>query len=128
MSAAADCVFCAIVSGAHPAAVVASDDAAVAFLDARPVFKGHVLVVPRAHVPTLADLPGPAIGPFFTAVQKIAGAHGLEWDNPDAISRIVGSRSAGTGWMIEALTYSRSIQTGDAIQPDDLTYAMIQAF
>ena len=82
MSAAADCVFCAIVSGAHPAAVVASDDAAVAFLDARPVFKGHVLVVPRAHAPTLADLPGPAIGPFFTAVQKIARAVevGLEAD------------------------------------------------
>jgi flagellar basal body P-ring formation protein FlgA len=61
-------------------------------------------------------------------VRKIAGAHGLEWDNPDAISRIVVPRAAVTGRMIEALTYSHSIQTGDAIQPDDLTYAKIPAF
>ena len=77
-----DCAFCAIIDSARPAAVVASDDAAVAFLDARPVFKGHVLVVPRAHVVTLTDLPLPAIGPYFTSVQKVARAVevGLEAD------------------------------------------------
>jgi histidine triad (HIT) family protein len=86
MSADADivpgCVFCEIVSGARPAAVVARDDAAVAFLDARPVFKGHVLVVPRAHVATLSDLPAGAVAPYFAAVQRLARAveAGLEAD------------------------------------------------
>ncbi|HEY6476418.1 MAG TPA: HIT family protein [Polyangia bacterium] len=69
-----DCVFCEIVEGKRAAAIVASDDAAVAFLDARPVFKGHVLVVPRAHVPTLADLPAAALAPYFGAVQRLARA------------------------------------------------------
>jgi histidine triad (HIT) family protein len=68
------CVFCEIVAGKHPAAIVASDEAAVAFLDARPVFKGHVLVVPRAHVPTLTDLPAPALAPYFAVVQRLARA------------------------------------------------------
>jgi histidine triad (HIT) family protein len=44
----------------------------VAFLDARPVFKGHVLVAPRDHVPTLPDLPADAVGPFFLRVQRIS--------------------------------------------------------
>ena len=80
--AVAGCLFCEIVSGARPAAVVARDDAAVAFLDARPVFKGHVLVVPRAHVATLGDLPAGALGPYFAAVQRLARAVevGLEAD------------------------------------------------
>jgi histidine triad (HIT) family protein len=71
---AAGCVFCEIIDGTRPAAVVASDEATVAFLDARPVFKGHVLVVPRAHVPTLTDLPPGALGPYFAGVQRLARA------------------------------------------------------
>jgi histidine triad (HIT) family protein len=70
----AGCVFCEIVGGARPAAIVADDEAAVAFLDARPVFKGHVLVVPRAHLATFSDLPAPALAPYFAAVQRIARA------------------------------------------------------
>ena len=51
------------------------DDAeAVAFLDARPVFKGHVLLAPREHVETLLDLPGAEIGPFFSRAQRLARA------------------------------------------------------
>jgi histidine triad (HIT) family protein len=78
----AGCVFCEIVDGTRPAAVVARDDAAVAFLDARPVFKGHTLVVPRAHVTTLTDLPVVDLGPYFGAVQRVARAveTGLEAD------------------------------------------------
>ena len=70
----AGCAFCEIIEGARPAAIVAADDDAVAFLDARPVFKGHVLVVPRAHVATLDELPAAALGPYFGAVQRIARA------------------------------------------------------
>lgn len=55
-----------------PAHVVLGDTEAVAFLDIRPVFKGHVLIAPRAHVRTLADLPGAAVGPFFRRVQRVS--------------------------------------------------------
>jgi histidine triad (HIT) family protein len=51
---------------------VLADPEVVAFLDARPVFKGHVLVVPREHVVTLADLPAAAVGPFFLRVQRVS--------------------------------------------------------
>ena len=71
-NAISDCVFCDIAAGRVPAQVVLADERAVAFLDARPVFKGHVLVVPRAHAVTLADLPAAAVGPFFLRVQRIS--------------------------------------------------------
>ncbi|MEI2650826.1 MAG: HIT family protein [Microthrixaceae bacterium] len=68
------CVFCDIVAGVTPADVVHVDEATVAFLDRSPVFKGHVLVVPRRHIETLADLPGDAVAPFFAAVQRVRAA------------------------------------------------------
>ena len=71
---AAGCVFCAIATGGAPAERVLDAPEAVGFLDARPVFKGHVLVVPRAHASTLLDLPPAAVGPFFTWVQRVARA------------------------------------------------------
>jgi histidine triad (HIT) family protein len=69
-----DCTFCAIATGTTAAHLVLADDISVAFLDARPVFKGHVLVVPRAHHETLADLPAGLIEPFFAAVRRISAA------------------------------------------------------
>lgn len=68
------CLFCEIAAGARPAWLVHADDTVVAFLDTRPVFPGHVLVVPREHVPTLHDLPADAVGGYFQQVQRIAGA------------------------------------------------------
>ncbi|MET7399710.1 HIT family protein [Dactylosporangium sp. NPDC005572] len=70
----ADCLFCAIASGSAPAFVVASSSSAVAFLDIRPVFKGHVLVAPRAHIVTLTDLPVADLGEYFGFVRTLAGA------------------------------------------------------
>jgi histidine triad (HIT) family protein len=67
-----DCLFCAIPAGSTPGFPVLDEPDVVAFLDIRPVFKGHVLVVPRTHVVTLADLPAPLIGQFFAAVQRVA--------------------------------------------------------
>jgi len=69
-----DCLFCDIMAGTVSAHVVLSDDIAVAFLDARPVFKGHVLVAPRAHYVTLADLPADLVGPLFLRVQRVSAA------------------------------------------------------
>ena len=67
-------MFCEIVSGARPAHVVFSDDVAIAFLDARPVFKGHVLVAPLVHYVTLGDLPTDLVGPLFLRVQRVSAA------------------------------------------------------
>ena len=69
-----DCLFCRIISGEVPANMVLEDDEFVAFLDARPVFKGHVLVLPRRHYVTLADLPVPAVGPLFERVRLLSAA------------------------------------------------------
>ncbi|HET7350489.1 MAG TPA: HIT family protein [Marmoricola sp.] len=70
----ADCLFCRIAAGTTETAVVWSDDLLVAFLDVRPVFKGHVLLVPREHVDTLVDLPDSLRDPFFAAAQRLAAA------------------------------------------------------
>lgn len=69
-----DCLFCAIAAGETEAAVVWSDDDFVAFLDVRPLFKGHVLLVPRRHVVTLPDLPAELLAPFLAATQRLAAA------------------------------------------------------
>ncbi|MFQ5556349.1 MAG: HIT family protein [Acidimicrobiales bacterium] len=77
------CVFCRIIAGEEPAQLVFSDDVAIAFLDRRPLFEGHVLLVPRAHHETLDDLPAGLVGPLFerarglsVAVQSATGAQG----------------------------------------------------
>jgi histidine triad (HIT) family protein len=68
------CLFCRVVSGDLPAHIVYEDTLTVAFLDHRPLFPGHALVVPRAHVETLLDLPSAAVAPLFAAVQVLARA------------------------------------------------------
>ncbi|WP_091201275.1 HIT family protein [Micromonospora narathiwatensis] len=65
------CVFCGIVAGEVPAFVVADEPDGVAFLDTRPVFKGHVLVVPRTHLVTLDTLPAEVLPGYFRLVQQI---------------------------------------------------------
>jgi len=69
-----ECLFCGIVAGTTPATIVLETDDVVGFLDVRPVFKGHTLLVPREHVVTLSDLPEPLIGPLFSAAQRVADA------------------------------------------------------
>jgi histidine triad (HIT) family protein len=70
----AACVFCSIVQGEVPAYVVLDDPIAVGFLDTRPLFPGHVLLVPRGHHETLTDLPTELVGPLFERAQRLAGA------------------------------------------------------
>jgi histidine triad (HIT) family protein len=71
-AAISECVFCDIVAGLVPGHFVLADDEVVAFLDTRPVFKGHVLVLPRRHAATLGDLPAASVGPFFLRVQRVS--------------------------------------------------------
>jgi len=71
------CRFCAIVTGASPAEVVLDDGPGgpcLGFLDIRPLFKGHVLLVPRTHVETLTDLPAGLVEPLFARARELAGA------------------------------------------------------
>jgi histidine triad (HIT) family protein len=67
-------MFCRIRDGEVPAQVVLDEPGVLAFLDHRPVFPGHVLLIPRTHYETLADLPDVEIGPFFKAGQRLAVA------------------------------------------------------
>ncbi len=69
-----DCVFCAIIAGEIQAEIVLDEPEFVAFLDARPVFKGHTLLVPREHVVTLPDLPARLRDGFLEAAQRLATA------------------------------------------------------
>ena len=69
-----ECLFCGIVEGRTPAHVVLETTEVVAFLDTRPVFKGHVLLVPREHVETFPDLPAGLRDSFFAAGQRLAAA------------------------------------------------------
>ena len=69
-----DCVFCSIVAGEVQADVVLDEPDLVAFLDRRPVFKGHVLLVPRRHVDTLLDLPADLHATLLGATQRLAAA------------------------------------------------------
>jgi histidine triad (HIT) family protein len=74
MTSDAACVFCQIASGKTSSSVLLADEEVVAFLDARPVFKGHALVVPRNHVATFAALVPRAVAAVFLAAQRISAA------------------------------------------------------
>lgn len=68
------CAFCDVVSGKLAVHVVFEDDISLAFLDHRPLFAGHSLLIPKQHFETLADLPEPLIGPYFSNAQWLARA------------------------------------------------------
>jgi histidine triad (HIT) family protein len=78
-----DCAFCAIVSGETEAEIVFEDELSLAFLDFRPLFPGHSLLIPRAHHETLGDLPDELVEPYFrsarllsVAIREAMGAQG----------------------------------------------------
>jgi histidine triad (HIT) family protein len=68
------CIFCDIVAGRAPAAVVYRQGGITAFLDVRPLFKGHVLVVPDGHAETLVDIDPATLAALFAVVQRLSGA------------------------------------------------------
>ena len=69
-----DCLFCRIAAGATPAAIVFEDQHSLAFLDHRPLFPGHCLLVPKAHYETLAEVPPDFVGPLFSTAQLLCAA------------------------------------------------------
>jgi len=71
---AGTCTFCRIVAGELPAVRVLETDTLLAFLDTKPVFRGHVLLVPKAHVTTLKELPAGEVGGFARTAQRLEAA------------------------------------------------------
>jgi histidine triad (HIT) family protein len=69
-----DCLFCAIIAGEAESQIVFEDQLSFAFLDKRPLFPGHCLLVPRLHYETFGDLPPELIGPLFTNAQLLTRA------------------------------------------------------
>ena len=69
----ADCIFCKIVAGELPAAVVASDERALAFLDINPATRGHTLVIPRAHAEDIHEIDSEDLAAVTALAQRIAG-------------------------------------------------------
>ncbi|MDQ6642690.1 MAG: HIT family protein, partial [Actinomycetota bacterium] len=74
MTGSGGCLFCAVAEERAEASIVWSDDKLVAFLDIRPLFKGHVLLIPREHVVTLPELRDDLRDPFLAATQRLAQA------------------------------------------------------
>jgi histidine triad (HIT) family protein len=70
----ATCAFCRIIRGEEEASIVFEDGLSLAFLDHRPLFPGHCLLVPKEHFETLADLPAPLVGPLFQNAQLLERA------------------------------------------------------
>jgi histidine triad (HIT) family protein len=68
------CLFCRIASREVPAVVIYEDENTFAFLDHRPLFPGHILLVPRVHFETLGDLPATQVAPFFKNAQLLSRA------------------------------------------------------
>ncbi len=68
------CSFCRIVAGDVPVATVFEDELSLAFLDHRPLFPGHCLLIPKTHYETLSDLPVELTGPLFGNARLLAGA------------------------------------------------------
>jgi histidine triad (HIT) family protein len=70
----AGCIFCAIATGQAPAHMVFEDSVCVAFLDTRPLFPGHTLVIPRIHRETLRDVPRTELEPLMSSAQRVSRA------------------------------------------------------
>src|ERR1700684_2114383 len=66
------CLFCKIVAREIEAQIIFEDEISMAFLDVRPLFPGHVLLIPKGHYPALLDLPADLVGSFFINAQKLA--------------------------------------------------------
>lgn len=91
----ATCVFCAIIRGETKAEIIDETEHTISFLDHRPLFHGHTLLVPKVHVRLLRDLPADRVGEFFLEAQRLEGAveTGLDADGSMILINNVVSQS-----------------------------------
>jgi len=91
----ATCAFCAIIRGEEKAVIILETERLIAFLDHRPLFRGHTLLVPKLHVRLLSDLPADRVPEFFRAAQRLERAveDGLRADGSMTLINNVVSQS-----------------------------------
>ena len=89
------CVFCAIARGEVKAVIIHETERLISFLDYRPLFHGHTLLVPKIHVQLLSDLPADRVGEFFIEAQRLERAveTGVEADGSMILINNVVSQS-----------------------------------
>lgn len=77
-----DCIFCRIVAGEIPSQRVYESNGAIAFLDIMQAARGHTLVIPKVHAPSLGDLDDVSVGELFRAVKDVMGKIGRSLQPP----------------------------------------------
>lgn len=110
------CVFCAIAQGRSPAQVVYSDDDVVAFLDIRPITRGHTLVIPRRHSSGLTDLPSDLGGAMLSAAQLVAGGLRASSIGADGINLAVNDGRAAFQTVFHTHMHVVPRHTGDKLR------------
>lgn len=72
-----DCLFCKIVAGQIPATRIYEDEHAIAFRDIDPQAPVHVLIIPKEHVESVADMPEHLASPLLRATHEVARQEGI---------------------------------------------------
>lgn len=90
-----DCLFCGIVSGKHGSFKVYEDDKVLAFLDIRPIHRGHTLVVPREHYENIHEIPDEVLAYVHMVAKRIAAAQQKAWSSPGIAIAQNNGRAAG---------------------------------
>jgi histidine triad (HIT) family protein len=99
-----NCLFCRISRGEVPAEIVHEDDLVVAFRDINPKAPTHILIIPREHVASAAELTdqdGPMLGRLFATAAKLARDAGIA----DRGFRLVTNSGAGAGQSVDHLHF-----------------------
>jgi histidine triad (HIT) family protein len=98
-----NCVFCKIVKGEIPATKLYEDELTLSFLDINPASKGHSLVIPKKHYPTMLDIPEMELAELIKAVQKI-GAAAMKATKADGFNIIQNNKEAA-GQVVQHLHF-----------------------
>ncbi len=91
-----NCLFCKIADGQIPGDIVYSDEDVVAFKDINPKAPVHILIIPRRHIPSIADVTpedGPLLGIMFSVAAKLAHKLGIDEGGYRVVSNV--GRDAG---------------------------------
>lgn len=111
-----NCVFCAIVAGSAPSTTVYETDEVVAFLDIRPIARGHVLVIPKTHFADLDTLPPSLATAMFTAGQRISRAMRRSDLRADGANLVVNDGKAAFQTVFHTHLHVVPRKTGDKVR------------
>jgi histidine triad (HIT) family protein len=115
-ASATACTFCRIVAGELPASLVHDDADVLAFMDVNPVNPGHVLVVPRRHYASLADLPDPVDARLFVVAQRLAAALRKSGVRCEGVNLFLADGAAAGQDVFHCHLHVRPRYAGDAVR------------